>query len=79
MTITLPTEDLPEGLDEDRLKLELACALFRGGHMSSGYAARLAGMHRVDFWRELAKRKISLWDDDEIIKDLEAEYGTPQP
>lgn len=75
MTLELPVDSLPEGVDDDLARIELACALFRSGHMSSGYAARIAGMHRVDFWRELAKRKISLWDDEEIIKDLQTEFG----
>ena len=41
-------------------KLEVAVALYRDRKVSMGRAARIAGMPRPEFQRELGKRKVTV-------------------
>lgn len=50
-------------MSESELKLELAILLLQKHKVSSRKAARLAGVHFLDFWKELAKRNIDLIDE----------------
>jgi predicted HTH domain antitoxin len=45
-------------LSHPDVKLALATELFRGGHLSLGRAARLAGLAIIDFMRHLSDRRI---------------------
>lgn len=42
----------------DLLRLELACGLYREGHITVAQAAKLAGVHVLTFSQELARRGI---------------------
>jgi predicted HTH domain antitoxin len=62
------------GKSEQEVKIELAVFFFTSHYLSTGQAARFAGMSRVEFWEELGKRKIPIFDCDEetLRQDLEA-------
>lgn len=42
----------------DLLRLELACGLYREGHITVAQAAKLAGMHVLSLSQELTRRGI---------------------
>lgn len=59
MTIELPDVTIAgQPLTSQQARLELACGLYAAWQVSSGKGARIAGVSRMDFWKELAKRKI---------------------
>lgn len=61
MVIYIPDTYLEEArLSEDQVKLELAILLFQQEHLTMAQAARLAGLHRMQMQRELARRKIPI-------------------
>ena len=64
VTLDIPEEILsaiPGSADEvrERLRLELACALYQREMASLGSAARLAGLHSFLFGHELTRRGIA--------------------
>ena len=78
MSITL---DIPNNIHEalhvspaeaeQRLKLELAVALYTQNALGLGKAAQLAGLSRLDFNDVLAERKIPMhYDQKELEEDL---------
>ena len=71
MHITIPDTVIEEaGLTEDRVRLEVALALFRLDALTLAQAARLAGLHRMRFQAELARREIPLhYGVDELEED----------
>jgi predicted HTH domain antitoxin len=48
------------GLTPDQVRLEVAVALYRDRKVSMGRAVRLAGLPRVPFQRELARRGVTV-------------------
>ena len=65
MSITLHIPDsiarslrIPEAEAQDRVRRELAAALYASGLLSFGKASELAGVSRFDFTDVLAQRKI---------------------
>ena len=56
------------------LRVTLAVRLFEEGRLSLGKAAELASMHKADFMDELGRRKVSVfnWDDVEIEREFGA-------
>ncbi len=50
------------GKSEEDLKIELAVFFFTSHYLSTGQAARFAGISRIEFWEELGKRKIPIFD-----------------
>lgn len=56
---------------EKNIRLELAILLYEKADYSFYIAARLAGMHWMDFVKELGKREISIFDEETFSKDVE--------
>ncbi len=73
--VELPDEmalllDEAEGRADRGLLLEAAASLVGRGRISSGRAARLMGMSRLDFLEEMTRRKLSIvcpehWEQEE--------------
>ena len=55
------------GYSEEQLKLEIAIMLFEQEKLSLRKAAALAGMHWLDFMKELDKRGIALHYDETML------------
>ncbi len=69
MTIEISDTILEKaGLSKAELKLELAIYLFKENKVSIGQASVIAGLHKIMFQKELAKRKILIHYS---IEDLE--------
>jgi len=61
-------------------KLEVAVALYRDRKLSMGKAARVAGLPRQAFQRELGSRGVTIdYDVDDLRADLEALRGLGLP
>ena len=58
---------------EHELKMALAAKLFELRRLSSGQAAELAGVSRVDFLKQLARYKVAAldWDVEEFAQEVE--------
>jgi predicted HTH domain antitoxin len=81
--------ELPEDLEfavglarselADQVKLMAALKMFELGKISSGKAAELAGMSRVDFFAACGRYRVSLFNypPEEIEAELAAELGRP--
>ncbi len=56
------------------LRLAAAVKFFELGHLSSGRAAELAGLSRLEFMHKLSEYNISLYGDiaEDVAKDLDA-------
>jgi predicted HTH domain antitoxin len=62
MTISIPDDILREaGLSESDALVELACRLFDAGRLAKESAARLCGLDRVAFERELHRRNLAVY------------------
>ena len=72
MQVQLPDAALiGTGLTSDQVRLEVAVALYRDRKVSMGRAAQLAGLPRIPFQRELAKRGVTVdYDVAEFEEDL---------
>lgn len=72
MQVELPDAALSgTGLTPDLVRLEVAVALYRDRKVSMGRAAQLAGLPRIPFQRELAKRGVTVdYDIAEFEEDL---------
>lgn len=74
MTATVEL-NLPESvtLSDDELKLILAAKLFDLGELSSGQAAKMAGITRREFLESVGKYGVSIfqYDAEEFKEDLE--------
>lgn len=55
------------GYSEAELKLEIAVMLFEKEKLSLRKAAAMAGMHWLDFMKELDKRKVALHYDETLL------------
>ncbi|MGH7951610.1 MAG: UPF0175 family protein [Limisphaerales bacterium] len=53
------------------MTIELACGLYAGWKISMTQAARIAGLPRILFWKELGQRKIPL---QYTTKDLKHDF-----
>ncbi len=74
MNITLPDEILKSAqMSADDIKLELAILLYQQRKISTGQARHLAGMHLIQFQKELSKRGVYINYD---VEDLEADIQT---
>ena len=66
--------DLPQGvtLSDSELKMILAAKLFDMGELSSGQAAKMAGISRREFLESVGKYGVSIfqYDADELEEDL---------
>lgn len=73
MTATLELT-LPESvnLSDSKLKMILAAKLFDMGELSSGQAAKMAGISRREFLETVGKYGVSIfqYDADEVEEDL---------
>lgn len=72
MTITLPDDPALLCLDENQLRLDLACSLLEAGRISRGVAARIAGLDPHAFDEELYRRRIPSFTDSMLDEDLAA-------
>lgn len=72
MTVTLPDEPALLSLDENQIRLELACSLFADGQVSRGVARRIAGLESLAFDEELFRRKIPTWTMEMFEQDMAA-------
>ncbi|MGN6369782.1 MAG: UPF0175 family protein [Phycisphaerae bacterium] len=72
--LQIPDELMAQaGLDESKLRIELACALFAQRRLQLWPAAQLAGLSRVQMEDELASRNIPIYYIDEEYWDQEKE------
>lgn len=70
--ITIDEKELsltPE--QEKNIRLEIAIMLYEKADYSFYVAAKLAGMHWIDFVKELGEREISIFSEEAFLKDLE--------
>jgi predicted HTH domain antitoxin len=72
MTITLPDDPALLCLDENQLRLGLACSLFEAGRIARGVAARIAGLDSSGFDEELYRRRIPSFTETMLDEDLAA-------
>ncbi|MEM7184213.1 MAG: UPF0175 family protein [Spirochaetota bacterium] len=77
LTIELPEYVLLQmGSSTEKLKSEvkkmIAVNMFKDGFMTTGQAAELCGMHRVEFMYYLSRNNIPVvdWDKEDIKKEL---------
>ena len=73
MTLEIPDQILHvAGRSENDLRLLLALFLFQEEIFTLGQASKFAGLHIIQFQRELAKRKIPLhYGNEEYRQDME--------
>lgn len=58
-------------MSEEELRKEIAIMLYEQGRLSTGKASQFAGMNKILFMKELAKRSIPVtYDEEELIRDL---------
>lgn len=70
MTIQIPDSVLQQsGFTPATIKLEIALVLFQKEIFTLAQAGRFAGLHRMTFQKELAKRKIPLHYDEEMLEN----------
>jgi predicted HTH domain antitoxin len=72
MTITLPDDPALLNLDENQLRVDIACTLFAAGRVSRSIAARIAGLDPLPFDEELFQRKIPSYTSEMLDQDLAA-------
>ena len=72
MTITIPDTAIQKaGLTEARIKLEIALTFFQMDILTLAQAANIAGLHRMQFQEELARREIPIhYGVNELEEDL---------
>ena len=62
---------IPEAEAEERLRQELAVALYARGLLSLGKASELASLSRCDFGKVLGQRQIARhYGDEELAEDI---------
>lgn len=60
------------GKDDQSIKLELAIFFYKEFDLTSGDAAKFAGITRIAFWRELGNRNIPInYDESDALHDVE--------
>ncbi len=72
MTITIPDTAIQKaGLTEASIKLEIALTFFQMDILTLAQAANIAGLHRMQFQEELARREIPIhYGVNELEEDL---------
>ena len=59
------------GLSSDELRLKVALLLFQEERLTLGQASQLAGLHQVEFQKELANREIPIhYGEEDLARDL---------
>jgi predicted HTH domain antitoxin len=71
MTITLPDDPALATMDEEDIRIDLACGAYAAGHITRSVAARMAGLERPDFDEILFQRRIPSYDEEMLAQDLE--------
>ena len=73
MTLTIPDDILTAAkITEEELKLEIAILLYQQKKLSIGKARHLAGMHLIEFQKELSRREICInYDVEDLQVDIE--------
>jgi predicted HTH domain antitoxin len=79
MTITSPDDPALSELDEEQIRVDLACGAYAAGHLSRGVAARMAGMDRAMFDQLLTDRRIPAYDEPRWSEDLETLRSIRRP
>ena len=70
--IKIDDTDLHLSEDQEKIiRLEIAVMLYEKADYSFYVAAKFAGMHWMDFVKELGKREISIFDEKSVLKDIE--------
>ena len=70
--ITIDEKELALTSDQEKeFRLEIAIMLYEKADYSFYVAAKLAGIHWMEFVKELGKRKISIFDEETVLKDVE--------
>jgi predicted HTH domain antitoxin len=74
MLVELEDEILVAGkISIEDLRLGIALWLFQEKNVALGKCAELAGMHKIQFQRELAKRRIPVhYDEEDLQRDMRA-------
>jgi predicted HTH domain antitoxin len=70
--ITIDDKKLELTEDQEKnIRLEIAVMLFEKADYSFYIAAKFAGMHWTEFVQELGKREISIFNEEEVLRDSE--------
>lgn len=70
--ITIDEKELSLTPDQEKnIKLEIAIMLYEKADYSFYVAAKLAGLHWMDFVKELGERGMSIFDEESILTDIE--------
>jgi predicted HTH domain antitoxin len=70
--ITIDNKNLQLSEEQEKdIRLEIAIMLYEKADYSFYVAAKLAGLHWMDFVKELGKRKISIFSEEAFLNDLE--------
>ena len=70
--ITIDNKNLQLSEEQERdIRLEIAVMLYEKADYSFYVAAKFAGMHWMDFVKELGKREISIFSEEAYLEDLE--------
>ena len=70
--ITIDEKELQLTSDQEKnIKLEIAIMLYEKADYSFYVAAKLAGLHWMDFVKELGERGMSIFDEESILTDIE--------
>jgi predicted HTH domain antitoxin len=70
--ITIDNKNLQLSEEQEKdIRLEIAIMLFEKADYSFYVAAKFAGMHWMDFVKELGKREISIFSEEAFLNDSE--------
>ena len=70
--ITIDEKELSLTPEQERhIRLEIAVMLYEKADYSFYVAAKFAGLHWMDFVKELGKREISIFDEEHVLRDIE--------
>jgi len=70
--ITIDNKNLQLSEEQEKdIRLEIAIILYEKADYSFYVAAKFAGMHWMDFVKELGKREISIFSEEAFLNDLE--------
>jgi predicted HTH domain antitoxin len=71
MMIELPDVPVTEQLTPQELRLEIACALYARGRIGKVAGAQMAGVDFFAFQHALGERRIPLYTEQMLAKDVE--------
>jgi predicted HTH domain antitoxin len=73
MSVTIDDQFLAwAGMSEREMREEIAVMLYQKRKLTCAQARRLTDMGRIEFYKFLGKRQISIMDDDDVIREIEA-------